>query len=137
MKAYLDSSALAKRYVNENGSNDVYEILNKASHISSSILCIPEILSACNRTLREKKISSEQYTFIKNEFMQDLEELFIININESIIAKSVNCLEKGSIRSLDALHIASALEDKCDIFITGDIRQKKIAALMDLKVRMV
>ncbi len=66
MKLFLDSSALVKRYIEEEGSIKVAERCNKADEIAVCIICIAEVLSACNRLLREKKSNLEQYKWIKN-----------------------------------------------------------------------
>jgi predicted nucleic acid-binding protein len=95
------------------------------------------VLSACNRLLRVKKINQEQYNWIKNEFLLDINELVIIDLTDDVISRSLQCLEKGAVRSLDALHIAAAVDYKCGLFFSGDVRQKKIAGQMGLKVEIV
>jgi predicted nucleic acid-binding protein len=95
------------------------------------------MLSACNRLLREKKINRKQYNWIKNEFFLDIDELMIIDLNNDVIIRSILCLENGALRSLDALHVAAALEYKCDLFLSGDARQKKIASQMGLNVEII
>jgi uncharacterized protein len=137
MKIFLDSSALVKRYIEETGSQKVAERCAKAGEIAVCIICLPEVLSACNLLLREKKINQEQYNWIKNEFLLDINELVIIDLTDDVISRSIQCLEKGAVRSLDALHIAAAVEYKCGLFLSGDIRQKKIAGQMGLKVEIV
>lgn len=137
MKVFLDSSALAKRYIEEPGSVRIAEICAEAGEVAASILCVTEILSACNRLLREKAISKANYTSIKNAFLLDVEEITIINLSYPVIAISISYLENGAIRSLDALHIAAAIAFRCDLFVTGDIRQKDLAARMGLPVEIV
>lgn len=137
MKVFLDSSAIAKRYIAESGTERVAEICLKAKEIAVCIVCITEVLSACNRLLREKKISNEQYKWIKNEFLLDMGEFAAIDLTNDVILRSIQCLEKGALRSLDAFHIASALEYKPGLFVTGDVHQKNIAAKMGLKVEFI
>jgi len=137
MKVFIDSSALVKRYIEEPGSGRVAELVDKAKEVAVCIVCIPEVLSACNRLVREKRINSEQYEWIKNEFLLDMGEFVVIDITNEVIIRSIHCLEKGALRSLDALHIASAIEYKCGLFVTGDQRQHAIAASMGLKLETV
>ena len=49
MKTLFDSSAFAKRYVDEDGSQEVDEICQATSILAVSVLCVPEIVSALNR----------------------------------------------------------------------------------------
>jgi len=133
MKVFIDSSALVKRYIEEPGSGRVAELISKAKEVAVCIVCIPEVLSACNRLVREKKIDAGQYEWIKNEFLLDMGEFVVIDITSEVIIRSIHCLEKGALRSLDALHVASAVEYKCGMFVTGDRRQHAIASRMGLK----
>lgn len=137
MKFFIDSSALVKRYIEEPGSERMTELMKKAGDVAVSIACVPEVLSACNRLVREKKINSEQYEWIKNEFLLDIGEFVVIDITNEVIIRSILCLEKGALRSLDALHIASAIEYKCSLFVTGDRRQEEVAVAMGLKTEIL
>ena len=137
MKVFLDSSALVKRYIEEPGSARIAEICEKSKEVAVCIICVPEVLSACNRLNRENKISADQYEWIKNEFLLDMGEVIVIDLTNEVISKSIHCLEKGALRSLDALHMAAAIEYKCGLFVTGDVRQREIAINMGLKLEML
>ena len=137
MRIFLDSSALVKRYIQEEGTSEVNELCRDASEIAVSIICITEVLSACNRLVREKLINKKQYSLIKNEFLLDIDTASIIDLNSDVIGNAIACLESGSIRSMDALHIGTALLYDCDDFVTCDIKQKDIARKMGLKVVFV
>jgi uncharacterized protein len=60
LNIFIDSSALAKRYVQEPGSDRLEEILSSASTLGVSVLCISEIVSALCRRRRERKLSHQQ-----------------------------------------------------------------------------
>jgi len=131
---YLDSSALVKRYINEKGSDRIVEIGREANEIVMSVLCVPEVLSAGNRLKREAKIKLEHYMTIKNELSEDIREATLIDITNEIIQTAIHCLEQNVLRTLDALHIATAIVYKCDLFVTSDSRQEEAALLMGLRV---
>ncbi len=137
MRLFLDSSALAKRFITEKGTETVIEKCSTADEIAVSVLCIPEVISACNRLIREDKLTVEQYEWIKQELKSDIEQLTVVDLVQEVIQTSIECLEKGSIRTLDALHIASAVEYGCDLFLTADSRQCCISEQMGLKVQLV
>ncbi len=137
MKIFIDSSALVKGYIEEPGSNRVAELFKKAKEIAVCIVCVPEVLSACNRLIREKKINTRQYGLIKREFLLDVGEFAVIDLTNEVILRSIQCLEKGALRSLDALHVAAAIEYKPGLFVTADLRQKGIAVRMGLKTEVV
>jgi predicted nucleic acid-binding protein len=62
MKLFLDSSAFAKRFVEESGSQDIEKLCSQATALGLSVLCVPEIISALNRRLREKTLTQQDYT---------------------------------------------------------------------------
>jgi len=137
MKLFLDSSALVKRYINEPGTDRVNELCSLAGDVAVCILCVAEVISASNRLLRERTITRPQYRRIKKEFFSDIGETTVIDLTNAVLNHSIRCMEKSPVRSLDALHIAAAVEYGCDIFVTGDRRQKDAAASMKLTVEVV
>ena len=137
MKLFLDSSALAKKYIQETTTSVLLSYCKKAIDISISVICIPEVISALNRLRREDKITIEQYNAIKVEFLKDIDDFEVMEITPSVINVSITCLEKGTIRTLDALHISCALASGCSLFLTSDKRQYVIAEKMKLKVELI
>ncbi|MBN2536516.1 MAG: type II toxin-antitoxin system VapC family toxin [Spirochaetales bacterium] len=71
------------------------------------------------------------------EFLQDIDYFEVIEITSSIINIAITCLEKGTIRTLDALHISCAVFSMCNLFLTSDKRQCIIAEKMKLKVKLI
>lgn len=137
MQLFLDSSALAKKYIEEPATSTLLSYCKKAKSISISVICILEIISALNRLRRENKIDTEQYNKIKIEFLQDIDDFNVIEITPSVINISIACLEKGTIRSLDALHVGCAVSSGCNLFLTSDKRQYNIAGKMNIKAKLI
>ena len=137
MRVFLDSSALAKKYIAEKGSERILALWQEAEDVSLSILCVPEVLSACNRLRREKKLDQRGYQAIKDGFFRDLEDTNLVNVVPTIIEGAVNCLEGGTIRTLDAIHVASAMSIGSELFVTSDPRQAQGARAMKLKTELV
>lgn len=137
MKLYLDTSALAKRYIQEPGSDTVIARCGQATKIFLSPLCIPEMISTLSRLKEERKISQSIYQTIKEGFLEDAEEASFLKLDEEILRATINCIEETGLRTLDAIHVATAHKMKCDLFLTGDHQQKKAARTMGLKVEEV
>jgi predicted nucleic acid-binding protein len=127
MKLYADSSALAKKYVQETGSKKMRDMLQDTSELAFSIILIPEIASALNRRLRENKLTKNDYQYIKNKFIEDVNDAVVLQITPEVVDGSLKLLEQNILRAMDALHIACALEWECDSFITADKRQLRAA----------
>lgn len=127
MNIFLDSSALAKRYIEERGSAQVDEILLSASAVGISVLCAPEIVSALCRRRRERKLSPEQYRKAKQALLDDLEHASIVQLTDQVVARAIGLMERWPLRSSDSLHISAATEWAADLFVTADQRQSAAA----------
>ena len=119
----MDSSALVKRYVRENHSETIDQILQSASEFALCVILVPEIISGLNRRLREQVLSIHDYRKIKRALLNDVQDATVLQITPAVISYSVKLLEKNLLRAMDALHIACALEWGADLFVTADKRQ--------------
>ena len=134
MKAFIESSALAKRYIQERGSEKVASLLAEASEVGISLIVPPEIVSALTRLRRQGAISASDYSLAKSTLFEDVEDMTVCSISVLVAKRAIALLEKHSLRTLDALHLACALEWKAGIFVTSDRRQSDAAAASGLHV---
>ncbi|MGB8424334.1 MAG: type II toxin-antitoxin system VapC family toxin [Desulfobacterales bacterium] len=123
MKMAVDSSSLAKRYVQEFGSEKLDRLLQNASELALCIILVPEIVSGLNRRMRENFLGVKEYRAARKRLLNDVRDATILQITPAVISCSVKLLEKNTLRALDALHIACALEWQADLFVTSDKRQ--------------
>jgi predicted nucleic acid-binding protein len=137
VKAFFDASTFAKRYVEEKGSQLVDDICQEASELSLSVLCVPEIISALNRLMREKRLFREDYVAIKQSLSDDVRDAVIINLTPEVIGTSTSLLEASPLRAMDALHIACALESGADLFVSSDKKQITAARKAGLETKYV
>lgn len=137
MLTFFDSSAFAKRFVEETGSDEIEKICFESDSIALSSICFPEIISALNRRLREKNLVKKDYILIKERMIEEFESLEIINVVPEVISKAITLLEKYNLRTLDALHIASAIIWKAELFVSADKRQILAAKKAGLKVKLI
>jgi predicted nucleic acid-binding protein len=127
MRTFFDASAFVKRYIEERGSQHVDELCQDASGLALSVICVPEIMSALNRRVREKILLPEQYNAIKQYLSQDVQDAEIINLTPRVVALAISLLESSPLRAMDALHVACALEWNAELFISSDQRQLSAA----------
>lgn len=123
MKVVVDSSSLAKRYVQEFGSEELDYILQNASELAVCIILVPEVISGLNRRIREGALDHKNCHSVKKRLLDDVRDAVILQITPSVISHSVKLLENNILRAMDALHVACALEWKADLFVTSDRRQ--------------
>ena len=137
MKTFFDSSAFAKRYIVEEGSEEVDEICQTTDRLAFCVICIPEILSALNRRIREKIVSRSDYATIKGRLLEDARDVEIINLTDEVVAHSMLILEQHPLRAMDALHIACAQAWKADLFVSADQDQVRAAKRLGLFHRLI
>ena len=137
MKAYLDSSSFAKRFVEEEGSDRVEIACAQASELGLSAICVPEVVSALNRRKREHALTAVQYCEAKQRLLDDVRDAVIVNLNASVIGSAIRILETSPVRAMDALHVACALEWGADLFASSDDRQLKAAKKAGLRTLQV
>ena len=137
MRTFFDSSAFAKRYVEEAGSQAVDALCGGATELALSIVCIPEIISALNRRVREGTLSSGQYVEAKARLSEDVEDAAIINLTSSVLSRCTTILEESPLCAVDALHAACAVAWEADLFVSADKRQISAARKAGLRTRLV
>ena len=123
MRIFFDSSSLAKRYIDEKGSDQINPLFLQAESVLVSSICLPEIISAFARLRREKKLNSAQYNRCKRSAIEDFTTFQICQLSLEVIRTCVTLLEHADLRAMDALHIACAIEAKASLFVSSDERQ--------------
>jgi uncharacterized protein len=131
---FADSSALAKRYIADETSDGFDELLQHASGLSVSVLCLPEIISALCRRRRERSLTPAQYKAAKNALELDLADAVVIQLTDEVLLGCIHLLETNPLRSSDAIQIASALAWHSDTFVSADARQCAAAKASGLSV---
>ena len=137
MKAYLDSSAFAKRFIEEIGSDGVESICAQASELGLSVICVPEIISALNRRHREHTLTRDQYHVAKKRLLDDVRDADIIFLTPTVIGSAILILEASHVRAMDALHVACALEWGAELFASSDKQQLQAAKRAGMKTKQI
>ncbi|MEO5926667.1 MAG: type II toxin-antitoxin system VapC family toxin [Bryobacteraceae bacterium] len=141
---YWDTSALFKLYAEEPDSEWFSDYLERhPAPIYSSAICAIEIPSAAYRQLRAKNLNVLAISEITKRLQihRDAGRLVHIPCSADVVsqAQRVVILAAGQshplmIRSLDAIHVASALAIRAKTMIATDIRVRAVARLSGLKL---
>ena len=137
MRTFFDSSAFAKRYIEEPGSQQVDDLCAGASDLGLSVVCVPEVVSALHRRLRERSLSRPEYARARRGLLRDVSDARVISLTPAVIASVVAVLEESPLRAMDAIHVACALEWEAELFVTSDERQVKAASRARLRTTLV
>ena len=122
---YLDSSAIVKLVVREPGSSALVEAVTADPDVVSSALAYTEVMRA-SRVGGGPARRAEQV----------LRSLAFVPIDQTILREAAR-IEPTSLRTLDALHLASALSLRPDVdaFVSYDARLSRAAAMAGLTAR--
>lgn len=122
---YFDTSALAKWYINETGSDDVEEYLQQHGPVAISDITVVEMRSLLARRRRERDLSLQLEAEVFATFQEDirLNSLILHSIPEGAgigAANLISILHQIPLRTLDALHLNIARELGARVLATAD-----------------
>lgn len=132
MKIYLDSSAIIKRYVLEQGTEKIQETyleaFNGAAILHFSVWNIGEVLGALDTYYRRKWLESDDYRAARESFIAETARLLklgvakVVPVKSKLLAQAWILVEKHHIYEADALQIVSAKNVDADQLLSGDQR---------------
>ena len=110
---YFDSSAIAKRYITEVGSNWVANIADASSgnDILISMLARVEVAAAIFKRQREGSISAVDAASAVADFINDFESQYQpMDVPIHLVERAADLAQSHALRSYDAVQLATALE---------------------------
>ena len=105
---FFDASAVVKAYINEPDSAAVRRLFAKGSVVVSRLSEV-EGVSAFNRLVRERRITSEQRDRASERFLADFAKWHAVEVTAGITSVAVRLLRHHSLRASDSVQLASAL----------------------------
>jgi len=122
---YVDSSALVKLVVEEAESTSLRDVLATGADQLSSAIIEVEVVRAVRRVAPELSEKADEVVAQVN----------VIEVSDTIRARAA-LLEPVTLRSLDALHLATAIQigDALDAVVTYDARMAAAATSLGLVV---
>jgi uncharacterized protein len=118
---FVDTSALAKRYLNEVGAAWVRALLDSASgHIVFiAEIALVEMRSLLARRVREGSLSTTQQTILWGDYsLHSLHEYGLIVIDRPLLDDASNLVDRYPLRALDAIQLACAVRAQKHINIS-------------------
>jgi len=137
MKIYLDTSAFVKNYHTEQGSDRIELIFEHAKKgkcsLFMSIWGISETINALDKHRMRNEITQDELNKIVGTILSDISELMdknileIIDIETELLKMSWEFIINEHLSCSDSLHLVTALQKNCDIFLAADRNFIKIA----------
>ncbi len=122
---YIDTSALAKRYLPETGSQEFDQFLGERSEVSLSRLAVVELHCLIRRRQRNREFDARTARQLIDAFEEDVANGFLavhpLEDRHAIAARDlIGRLSDVPLRSLDALHLAIAIGIGARVVATAD-----------------
>jgi uncharacterized protein len=138
---YLDSSALVKLFVEEEGSDRVLAAVGSATDCYTHLIAYAEIRAALARAQRMGRATRDQLDLQKRELNEIWQALAIVNPDENLVRVAGDFAERFELRCYDSVHLAAAhalatrVDPAVDFRVAAfDDRLVKAARSLDLRV---
>ncbi len=109
MILYLDTSALVKRYFNEQGSDQVALVIEQASTVATAIITRAEVSAVCARAVRTGILEKEEAFTHLQTFRGDWSDFLRLDLTENTISRADALAWEQNLRGYDSVHLACAL----------------------------
>ncbi|MBI5349087.1 MAG: type II toxin-antitoxin system VapC family toxin [Chloroflexi bacterium] len=109
MIVYVDASALVKRYVVEEGSEDVSRLIDESDLVGTGLITRAEVSAALKKAVRMKALTLEEAEAAVKAFRSQWNDFVRVQASESLISKADTVAWEYDLRGYDAVHLASAL----------------------------
>jgi predicted nucleic acid-binding protein len=108
LKLYLDTSALVKLYVEEEGSATVREAIARAGTVATTVIAYVEAYAAFARRRREGRLSRGDYRRTIQDLQSDWDHYLLLEVTSELIRRAADLAAMYPLRAYDAMHLASA-----------------------------
>lgn len=107
---YIETSALLSWLFNEPGCEEVRTAMASADKCVSSVLTLVEARRAFQRVLHEQLLTQADYHVLQGMVSSARRAWYFLEVTQAVINRAGDVFPIEPVRSLDALHLASALE---------------------------
>ena len=120
---YVDTSALFKRYVEEDESEAVLARMEEASTVGTVLITRVEVAAALARAVRDQRMADDEAREAEREFLGDWDDFARIGVTDALAAQAGRLAWQHDLRGYDAAQLAAALawrdttEDTDDEFV--------------------
>ncbi|MBD3391497.1 MAG: PIN domain-containing protein [Chitinivibrionales bacterium] len=137
MRAFIDTSSLVKKYIEETGSEEFGILLKSLSEIVVSPITVLELHSAIERRLREGALQSSDAKWIEKEFTTDYDFFGVVEWNDELVKEGLRIIRAYQLRVLDAIQLSAALISDSGLLVTSDKRLYQAARKVMSKTRFI
>ncbi len=133
---YFDSSALVKRVAEEEGSETVTLLWDRAAWPVSSALAYPEVRAALAAARRNKRLTERSLNAAKKQWESYWGNIKVVEPYEQLLKEAGDVAEVYGLKGYDAVHLASAVRfpPELVIMVTWDRRLREASLQAGMRI---
>jgi predicted nucleic acid-binding protein len=106
---YVDTSALLKAYVEEEGSPLIRDQLGQADRLTTSAITYVEVHTALARRRHGGDLPPAEYRKAMRSFEEDWERFLRLDVGDAVLREAARLGTEHVLRAYDAIHLGSAV----------------------------
>ena len=110
MIAYLDASALVKRFVRERWSEETIELTATADAVATSLVSRAEVAAALARAARSGVLTDQDARKAQRTFAAEWRDLIRLPVTEALVTRAEALAWDQALRGDDAIQLAAGLD---------------------------
>ena len=128
MIAYIDSSLFLKLLFDEPGTSQAQMLWDSHPILISSRLLRIEARATLARRKLDGRITQQKAKVVTKTFDDLWARLTVVEISEQVAESACEIAESTGLRSLDAIHLASAVAVNAEMFGSSDVKLCRAAS---------
>ena len=110
MIAFVDTSALVRRYLPEGATDAIRKLLRSRQEIAVAGITFAELCAGVARAHRSGRISAAQRDRVIDGAPEDFARFTIVDVKWNVIVSVAELVRRHPLRGFDALQLASCLQ---------------------------
>ena len=106
---YLDTSALVKCYIAEDGSDDVIALMADAAAVATSLVTRTEVAAALAKAVRDDRVDEDEAQRAHRKFLREWPDFGRVPVTDALVERADALAWEHGLRAYDSIQLAAAL----------------------------
>ena len=106
---HLDTSALVKCYIAEDGSDDVIALMADAAAVATSLVTRTEVAAALAKAVREDRVDEDEAQRAHRKFLREWPDFGRVPVTDALVERADALAWEHGLRAYDSVQLAAAL----------------------------
>ena len=106
---YLDTSALVKCYIAEDGSDDVIALMADAAAVATSLVTRTEVAAALAKAVRDDRMDEDEAQRAHRKFLREWPDFGRVPVTDALVERADALAWEHGLRAYDSVQLAAAL----------------------------